>query len=298
MAPPRHRRPGFSRRAQFGLFAGYVVAVAGVVVGLALVVIARFDPQGFALIRGGMLDASTPVTAAGRAAVREVAEIGDAIAAYVGAGTQNRALRAEIEIARIRLIAARATAFENRRLKALLHLRDELGTAVVATRVVGSTAAGSRRLGTITAGTVDGVAPGQPVRAPEGLVGRIYEVGRHAARVLLIGDPGSTVPVRLARGGAAALAVGRGDGTLRLRSLIAGAPAFRRGDLALTSGTGGLYPPGIPVAIVTEVDSDGAIAWPLADPARLDFALVLPVYAPPPPPPAASVAPAAAEPAP
>ncbi|MBC7987096.1 MAG: rod shape-determining protein MreC, partial [Sphingomonadaceae bacterium] len=64
------RRPGFSRRARFGVFAGYVVAISGALVGLALVLIAMFDPQGFAALRGLIGDASAPVSASGRGGIR------------------------------------------------------------------------------------------------------------------------------------------------------------------------------------------------------------------------------------
>ena len=49
----------------------------------------------------------------------------------------------------------------------------------------------------------------------------------------------------------------------------------------MTSGTGGLYPPGIPVAVVVHATRDDTIARPLADPARIDFAVVEQVYQPP-----------------
>ena len=52
MAPPRHRDRGFSRRIQYGLFFGYVAATAGIVAGLALLLIARFNPVTFDGIRG------------------------------------------------------------------------------------------------------------------------------------------------------------------------------------------------------------------------------------------------------
>ena len=93
-----------------------------------------------------------------------------------------------------------------------------------------------------------GVAPGQPVRAPDGLIGRVLETGRWASRVLLITDGASNVPVRLVRDGTPALAVGRGDGTIELRTLEVGQNPFRRGDIFVTSGTGGIFPPDIPVA--------------------------------------------------
>jgi rod shape-determining protein MreC len=280
MAPPKHRRPGFSRRAQYGLFAGYVLATIGVVVALAVVAAWRLDPTGFAAIRGAALDATAPFTRAGRGAVDLVANGADEVAAYWNAGARNRRMAAELADAHRALVQARATAFENARLRRLTRVVDRNPQAIVATRIIGSTASGTRRLATIAAGSGDGVRPGQPVRSADGLAGRIFETGRTAARMLMLTDSDSTVPVRLVRNGLPALVTGNGDGRLRVRPLVAGENPFRRGDLLVTSGTGGLYPPGIPVAVVIGADALSPLARPLADPDRTDFVVVQAVFAP------------------
>jgi rod shape-determining protein MreC len=97
---------------------------------------------------------------------------------------------------------------------------------------------------------------------------------------MLISDGASNVPVRLVRDGTPALAVGRGDGTVELRTLEVGQNPFRPGDVVVTSGIGGLFPPDIPVAVVVSSQTDTAIARPVADPSRLEYAIVLRVYQP------------------
>jgi rod shape-determining protein MreC len=77
-----------------------------------------------------------------------------------------------------------------------------------------------------------------------------------------------------------ALATGRGDGALDIRALEAGSNPFRTGDVFVTSGAGGVYPPDVPVATVRSSNREVAIAHPFADPNRLDFAIVLPPYVP------------------
>src|SRR6185369_14378368 len=153
---------------------------------------------------------------------------------------------------------------------------DEVTTA----RIVSSSYQAPRRLATLSAGSGSGVTAGMPVRSADGLIGRVLESGRWASRVLLITDGASNVPVRLVRDGTPALAVGRGDGTIELRTLEVGQNPFRRGDILVTSGIGGLFPPDIPVAVVTESANDAAIARPIADPARIDYAIVLRIYQP------------------
>lgn len=280
MAPPKSRRPGFSRKAQYGLFLGYVVAVAGIMFGLLLLAVSILDPAGFNAIRGAALDVTTPVTSAGRSAVRGASGAGNVIGNYFLAGSQNAALKRDLAAAERRLVAARAIEFENRRLRSLLKLSGALADDIAVARIVGSTFEASRRLATLNAGTSAGIRIGQPVRGPEGLIGRIVETGRAASRVLLVTDGASNVPVRLVRDGTPALATGRGDGTIELKPLEVGKNPFRRGDLLVTSGVGGLYAPGIPVAVVISAGRDETVARPLADPARIDFAIVEAVYEP------------------
>ena len=280
MAPPSQRRPGFSRRAQYGFFIGYVVAIGGVLVSLLLVIAAIADPQGFSALRGAALDLTSPVTSGGRSAVGAVAGSADTIGGYFHAASQNAELKRQLKASRQRVVEARAIEFDNRRLKALLKLTRETPDQIVTARIVGSTFDAARRLGTLSAGGSEGVRPGQPVRAPEGLIGRVMEVGRLASRVLLITDGASSVPVQLVRDGTPALAVGRGDGSIELKTIEVGENPFKKGDIVVTSGVGGIYPPRVPVAIVTFAGKDITIARPLADPARIDYAIVQNVYEP------------------
>lgn len=280
MAPPRNRRLGASRKAQYSLFLGYVLAVGGVVVALLLLLVAAIDPRGFAVVKGAALDATTPISSAGHSVLQGATGFGQSIGDYFRAGSQNADLRDQLRAAEARLSQAQAAELENRRLRQLLELRETVGDEVAQGRVVSSSFDSSRRFATLSVGSSAGVAPGQPVRAPEGLVGRILEVGRWSSRVLMIIDGASTVPVRLVRDGTPALAVGRGDGMLELRTLEVGVSPFRRGDLLVTSGVGGIFPPDIPVAQVLGVQGETAIARPLASPERIDFAIVQPIYQP------------------
>jgi rod shape-determining protein MreC len=280
MAPPKDRRPGFSRRAQFGLFFGYVIAVGGAVIAALLLIVSIVDPRGFSALRGVALDVTAPVAGAGRSVVGFFAGLGGTVSDYFRAGSQNGELREELETARRELIRRQALEHENRRLLAMLGLARATGDEVTVARIVGSSYDSPRRLATLSAGGAAGVLPGQPVRSADGLIGRVLETGRWASRVMLVTDGASNVPVRLVRDGTPALAVGRGDGTIELRTLEVGQNPFRRGDVLVTSGVGGLFPPNIPVALVTASQGDTAIARPIADPARMDYAIVQRVFQP------------------
>jgi rod shape-determining protein MreC len=287
-APTRNRRPGFSRRAQYGLFFGYVIAVTGILVGLGLIIVAHVDPQGFGAVRGAALDVTAPISGGARGVVRSAGNVVDGIGAYFFAGSKNQAMAGELARDRQALVRARILELENARLRQMLKLVENRPAPIAVARIVGSTGVSSRRLATLNAGSLQGVHSGQPVRAPEGLVGRVVDTGLNASRVLLITDNASVVPVRLARGGAPALAAGRGDGSIEIRPLGAGGNPFNRGDIVLTSGTGGLYPPDVPVAVILRKDGDVAVGWPLANPAQLDYAMVEAPFVglPPPPEPA------------
>ncbi|MFL6863243.1 MAG: rod shape-determining protein MreC [Allosphingosinicella sp.] len=280
MASPPSRRPGFSRRAQYGLFLGYVIAVAGVMFAVLLLVVAAIDPAGFGALKGAALDVTAPVSAGGRSVAGFFTGIRDGVGNYFAAGSQNAALKRRLAAEQRALIQAKATELDNQRLRGLLKLSRDVPDPVAVTRVVGSSYDSLRRLATLSAGSTSGIQPGQPVRAPEGLVGRVIETGRWASRVLLVSDAASAVPVRLVRDGTPAIATGRADGTIDLKTLELGRNPFRRGDVLVTSGIGGVYPPDIPVAVVAAVQGDRTVARPLADPARIDYAMVLRVYQP------------------
>lgn len=281
MAAPRHRRRGFSRRIQYGLFAGYVIAVVGTMVAAAMLLLAHFDPRAFATLRGAGIDAGAWATGIARIGVRAAADASGQIDAYFDAAAQNHRLALELAAERRQAITAKALILENARLKKLAGVVEHLPKPLLSARIIGSSASGQRRFATLAAGRSDGVVPGMPVRSPEGLIGRVFETGQFASRILLLTDGDSAVPVRITRNGVAALITGRGDGGVEIRGLNVGGQPFRRGDLAITSGTGGIYAPNIPVAVITAVHGDRATAVPLANPATVDFGAVYPIYQPP-----------------
>jgi rod shape-determining protein MreC len=278
--PPRNRRTGQSRRAQYGRFISYVVAGAGVVLALLLLILARVDPRGFEAIKGAALDATAPISAGGRAVLREITDFGQSIGDYFEAGRQNGELRNQLHQAEAQLAQAQAAQFESERLRKLLQLREAATDEVATGRIVSSSWDSPRRFAILSVGSDVGVAYNMPVRGPEGLIGRVMESGQWGARVLLIVDGASTVPVRSVRDGTPAFAVGTGEGELRLTTVELGVNPFRRGDVLVTSGVGGIFPPNIPVAQVVRMEGEIAFARPLASPARIDYAIVQPLYQP------------------
>ena len=280
MVRPAHRRPGQSRKAQYSLFVAYVIAVTGAVAGLLLAVLSVVDPVGFAQLRLASHEVTAPIARVSRSAIGSISGIDDAVSAYVGAGSQNRRLRKELAETRRQLVATSSLQEENRQLKTLLKLQESDKTAIANGYLLTSTSTSSKRIALLSIGRNLGVASGQPVRGADGLIGRILGSGPSVSQVLLITDIDNIVSVRRARDGLPALAYGRGNGDLDIRTLNIANNPFKPGDILVTSGTGGLYPPNIPVAIVIRRQDDGALARPLADPAKVDAVSVLRPYTP------------------
>jgi rod shape-determining protein MreC len=280
MAPPSSRRSGFSKKAQFSVFTGYLLAGAGALAGLGLLVLSLWQPTAFAPLRGLAGDIVSPAGEAS-ATVRDGRQgLFSGITGYIRAGSQNAALREEMELARIRLAEAEAVKDENRRLKALLGLDDKAIKPVAVARLVGSSATSVRRFAYLGAGRSDGVAEGMPVMSERGVIGRVLETGNSAARVLLLTDSESVLPVRRAKGDVVAFAEGRGDGMLRVRLVNLGINPLKVGDLMVTSGAGGYYRPGVAVGIITKITPDGGLARLVAEPSAIGFVAVEPVYQP------------------
>lgn len=278
MAPPAAHRSGSNKRAQLGLFAGYVVAGTGALIGAILLVISLVSPQTFQGLRSMATDLAAPAGQAGAVGRTQGRSFFEAIAGYYDAGSKNAELEREIAIARVRLVEAEALRQENERLKGVLNLTLGETEPVTVARLIGSTSSSTRRLAYLSAGTNDGVTNGMPVTSPMGLVGRVLEAGSNSSRVLLLTDSESMVPVRRATDDVVAFAEGRADGSLRIRLINLGINPLEEGDIFVTSGAGGLFRPGVAVAMITQTTADGGIAQLLSNPAGTDVVIVEPIW--------------------
>lgn len=122
----------------------------------------------------------------------------------------------------------------------------------VTANVIGVDESGFLRTITVDHGTRDGVAVGMPVVTGEGLVGRVIRVSANAARVMLVTEPSSAVSARLETTRVQGTVRGQASGTL-LMDMIPLDSQVQDGDLVLTSGLGGNFPPDIMIGQVTSV---------------------------------------------
>jgi rod shape-determining protein MreC len=143
---------------------------------------------------------------------------------------------------------------ENRQLRELLAARERLKIELAAAEVLYAARDPFSRKLVIDRGSQQNVQPGQPVVDDRGLVGQVTRAYPWLAEVTLVTDKGQFVPVQNVRNGLRAVLSGTGsDGVLELRFIPLNAD-FQNGDELVTSGIDGVYPPGLPVARVTNVE--------------------------------------------
>jgi rod shape-determining protein MreC len=146
---------------------------------------------------------------------------------------------------------------ENEELKKLFGLSERLKLPTIGAEVIGESPSNFEYSVVINRGSDDGVEVDMAVVGPEGLFGRVIRVTGSSAVVLLIIDPESAVGVRLASSGETGVLEGRREHDLRL-DLIDPNTTVRPGELVETSGLGGVFPPGVPVGVVSVAAADEA----------------------------------------
>lgn len=246
-----------------------------VAVAFVLLVLSRTQSTEVAQLRAQVVDTMAPVL---DVMAQPVLAINDAIAAvehlfytYV----ENDRLREANERLLQWEAVARRLEQENAIYRSLLNLRAELRPTFVTARVIGDTGGPFVRTLLINTGTRDGVRAGQAAVSAGGLVGRVVEAGERSARVLLLTDLNSRVPVVLETTRYRAVLSGDNTPLPRLSFLPANAHA-EVGDRLVTSGHGGVFPPGLPVGVVASVHEGGEIRiQTFADWDRIEYAAVL-----------------------
>ena len=172
---------------------------------------------------------------------------------------ENRRLRNELLLANARLTRLRNAAVDNAQLRELLGVAERRGLDVQLVPVLDVDLAPSRQRLLLAAGSRQGVQRGQAVIDAGGLLGQVVAVTPGTATVLLLTDPDHAVPVMVARNGVRLIVYGRGD-RLELRDV----PLNRDvqvGDALVTSGLGGRFPPGFPVATIAALHPDESQAF-------------------------------------
>lgn len=174
------------------------------------------------------------------------------------------AARVKLSLQSQRASQVEQLAQENARLRSLLGLRERITTPAEAAEVLYDAADPYTRKIIIDKGMTQGIEAGSPVIDESGVLGQVTRVHPLISEVTLVTDRDHAIPVLNARTGARSVAFGdpitRG-GSLELR-FMAGNADVQAGDILTTSGVDGVYPPGLPVAKVINVErrADSAFA--------------------------------------
>ncbi len=150
---------------------------------------------------------------------------------------------------------------ENIRLRALLNSSALLRDDVLVAELIGVAPDPVRHQLVLNKGEQDGVFVGQPLIDADGLLGQVIEVSPINSRVLLITDATHSIPVQVNRNGVRAIAEGSGTLTSLIIRHVSATTDIEEGDLLVTSGLGGRFPVGYPVAVVDSVERDPGEAF-------------------------------------
>jgi rod shape-determining protein MreC len=162
-------------------------------------------------------------------------------------------LKAERLLTNARLQKLNTLEAENTRLRAMLEARAQVRDRTRVAEIMSVDANPYNHSLVIDIGTQDGVSNGQALVDADGVVGQVIEAGLMTSQAMLISDTDHALPVEVNRNGLRTIVVGTGKiDQLKLPFVVNNAD-IRVGDLLVTSGLGGAFPAGYPVAIVASV---------------------------------------------
>lgn len=248
------------------------------------------DPTSLNVFDKAVLRVSSPLQAAVSWVIEGVGGMWNRYVWLVDVEEENDELRAENDRLRRELAEARRRSHHTEVLEDLVALRRETPAETVGARVVASTVNPYFRVVRVGLDRGDGVEPGMAVLNADGLVGRVHHAYGDYSDVLLTTDPQSSVDVTVPRTGGRGVLTGVGAESsyaCKIEYLERG-EEVQVGDVVVTSGLGGVFPPGIPVGTVSEVTTKEYELYqevevkPAVDFSSLQRVLV--VLAPPPPP--------------
>ena len=237
---------------------------------IGMVILGKADTVLVERVRTQVADAFVPIL---DAISRPVATVNDGVQQVQGLialRSENQRLIDENRRLRSWESVARQLESENRAFRDLLSFAPEAAQRFTAARVVGDSDGAFVHSVLVNAGERDGVRKGQAAVNGEGLVGRVAEVGERSARVLLVTDLNSRIPVRLESQRTRAILAGDNSQRPRLLYLLADAKVSP-GDRIVTSGHGGVFPPGLPVGVVTLIANGDVRVQPFVDWERLEY---------------------------
>jgi rod shape-determining protein MreC len=250
------------------IFGGLVVLLIG------LFLLWRIDSPRVERLRIEIIDRVIPNFAWATYPLTGAINIIRSARSYAGIYQQNQELRRELQKMKAWKEAALQQEQENARLQDLNNVRLDPKFVKITGVVLADSGSPFRQTVLLNIGKRDGIVDGWAAMDGIGLVGRIAGVGERTSRVVLLSDTASRVAVTIESNGQTALLVG--DNTSNpLIDFLEDPETVRPGDRVMTSGDGGVFPPGILVGQVTQTQSGRLRVRLAADMRRLEFLLVI-----------------------
>ncbi len=166
----------------------------------------------------------------------------------------NLELNARLRLANLQLQRFAALEDENRRLRDMRENSAGVAERVLVASIMNVDLDPFRHRVLLDKGASDGVFKGQAILDAEGIFGQVSKVNARSAEAILISDAEHAIPVQSNRSGLRTIAVGTGDPDRLSLPFVTSEADLKAGDLLLSTGMGGVFPPGYPVAEVTRVD--------------------------------------------
>lgn len=242
---------------------------------ISLVAFSKASPERMQGLTSVVHDLSVPVLNLLSRPVDTVAGAVESARTYFAVHEQNAQLRQENLMLRKWYHTAVALDEENRSLRQLVNMQQHGGVNFVTTRIVAENSGPFGRGALLFAGSRDGVTKGMGVASHDGLVGRVMHTGMQSARVLLVTDINSRIPVISQQTRERSILAGNNTDTAGL-IYMPEKSALQAGELLVTSGDDGLLPPGVPVGRVDAIRADGSVdVRPLVNWHQLEYVSVI-----------------------
>ncbi len=230
-----------------------------VILSLALLVL-DLKYRTLELARQGVAVVLYPLQRAAYAPIDLYEQLGDYFSSLAAVQQENAQLkRKELESANW-LLRQQHLELENRRLRELLDMKARQPVSGTLAEILYAARDPFSRRIIVDKGSQHGIAAGQAVVDETGVLGQVTRAYPLQSEVTLVTDKNQAVPVKIVRNGLRTVLFGASGGQLELRFLAANTDV-RDGDLLVTSGLDGVYPPGLPVARVVRVDRDAAYSF-------------------------------------
>lgn len=239
------------------------------VVSLGILVVGHANPSVIERARVRAVDGLAPVFDVMSRPMEMIHTVSGRIQSYRSLMAENEKLRSQNENLVRWQNSVLTLQNENRELRALLNYKVEPSLSYITARVIADTGGSYVRSFIVTAGRLDGVREGMAAMTGEGLIGRVVEVGDWTSRIILITDMNSRIPVMLMGTGDHAILAGDNAPMPDLLYLPQDSDV-KVGTRVMTSGHGGVFPPNIPVGIVTNVEHGKVRVSPVVSLGRIN----------------------------